>query len=806
MLRKKTRVGLALGMVLFIAILGGSRPAEAEVQTVPEETWAEPYYYWLIQRGILSSEEYPSNFVSRKQLLIILLKEMGLEKRAALLTFKNLAEEENFSIPPSWEGFYKTAAETGILASAIDGMAVGGELFPSSQWWEQPAERGWAVKVFLSSLAETKKKEVLAAAATEEVLPAVRLSDAEKIRNDWKPWVLSAQKLGIVDGYPDHSFRADSSLTVAELTVLIGKIHEVLGSGSLIVEGKTRAIYPQGDGFSVELIMPGGEKSSYWAATGVPVWGKDKTTVASLFPGCEIEIFLHNNREIAAVKLINPSVANQIASSSTVKKENRWQDIADILVVESRSFSALLAFESTARDAAPETLTPADSNSYAFFYHNLYPFYGPLTVAFDGSRYWVGNLFCQEIYLFDSQGVHRQTIVLPYWLKGDSLIFKDGNIWLVDMKTTQAYRLKPVFFEVSNSLIVNPTVSPTLKISEAERKMTPPSYCLLYVGGAGKEKLFRYRKEDLIPLVAYQDPQGNIRDFFFDGFVMLAQYSPLLNGKPLSADLPESKTAVAEIEDWEALFREYFAPNFNLRALEEATKETAAVLDQPAYKVEVFLGIPTPSPLASSFSDLGSCEGLELPFEVVEKGLDTPQVYAVWWAMQEVKQRFQEAGFKHLVLAGFYYQTEQGWPTDKVQTAFPLLCRTLGLHSMAIPGVTSSFPLEFCEVGFDVVLLQSSHVFVDEPPRSPYHHLQLALSAGEEDSPGIMVEAPFAYHLTNNQQKFMENLALLEHPVYRLRPRGCFQSFDLLRQWATSSVPSIRKLYDQLYKALKMHP
>ena len=801
------------------------------------EIWAEPYYYWLVQRGVMEPEASLSGFVSRKQLLVILLKETGLEKRAVFLFSKSTAEKESLEKEDAapalrWEFFFKTAAETGILADIAAGTEAEKELSPSNPWWEEPAERGWAVKVFLSSLAGEKKKNFLPIIHETEALSQAnsqtnKLFETEKIHKEWLPWAEAAFRAGIVNGYPDSLFRAEKPITVAELAVLIGKIHRSLGSGSLAAEGKISAVFPEGDGFKVEVITPEGKKYSFWAAEWVPVWGKEKTGLASLLPGNEAEILLHNNREVAAVKLklagasaAPPSGASDFMPEDVFgfREEDAWQDVGDILVVEccpvseldpsfaADSASAVSAFSARAgiSEKADKVAGAAGkTSSDEFLYHNLYPFYVPLTVAYDGVRYWAGDLLANEIYLFDSEKVHRQTIELFPWLRGDLLLSRNGEIWLVNTKTSQAYRLKPVFSEKESFLLASPAISP---VPPADGKsLSPPSYCLLYVGGAGKEKILRYGKEDLFPIVAYQDREGAVKDFFFDGFVMLAQYSPLLSGRPFSADLPESKNSAAESEDWKALFGEYFAPGFNLSALEEAVGKAAAVLNRPAYKAKVFLGIPTPLPLASmeKFSSPAFLPETDIPKEISEKNLDTPQVHIVWQAMQEVKQRFEKAGFRHLTLSGFYYQTEQGLPQDEVQKAFPLLCKALGLRSMAIPGVTSSFPLWFCQAGFDIVLLQSSHVFVEEPPRSPRHHLQLALLAAEESFAGVMIETPFAYSLDSSRQKFAESLALLRHPLYRCRPRGCFQSFDILRQWANSPLPEIRELYDQLYRSLK---
>ena len=80
-----------------------------------------------------------------------------------------------------------------------------------------------------------------------------------------------------------------------------------------------------------------------------------------------------------------------------------------------------------------------------------------------------------------------------------------------------------------------------------------------------------------------------------DGFLLMAQYSPLLNGRAFATDLegPPSRQ-----EDWIALFDEYFHSSANLTALDTCAAEMARCMPRDAarYRLKVVLALPVPDP------------------------------------------------------------------------------------------------------------------------------------------------------------------------------------------------------------------
>lgn len=311
--------------------------------------------------------------------------------------------------------------------------------------------------------------------------------------------------------------------------------------------------------------------------------------------------------------------------------------------------------------------------------------------------------------------------------------------------------------------------------------------CLLYVGAEAKNSVHLYNVDKLRPLVGYVDPQGVVQDHFMDGFLLLAQYSPLLNGRTFSDDL---KGPPSQREDWLALFDQYFHPQGNLTALEACTAAMRAQMGAShAEVIKVVLGIPSADQRCQDWDQQGlSLAGAMQRVEVTR------------WAMQALIDRWSRAGFKGLTLSGFYYMSEQGAWNDPLLKIFPGLCHEQGLRSFAIPGLTSSWLTEYSRVGFDCVALQSSHAFW-KPWRRPAHYA--LVSAGRiarEFGMGMEVELPYNILEPAGQEKLRDYLHMAYIQGWAGAFKTYFHSYNLIKALAESENPAGRELYDELYR------
>lgn len=312
--------------------------------------------------------------------------------------------------------------------------------------------------------------------------------------------------------------------------------------------------------------------------------------------------------------------------------------------------------------------------------------------------------------------------------------------------------------------------------------------CLLYVGGEGNQRVHRYDGDKLKPLVGYISAQGGIRDAFMDGFLLLAQYSPLLNGRAFGTDL---RGRPSRQEDWIALFDEYFHPHCNLQALDSCAAIVARQLQRgPAgFKLKIVLAVPTPDPRCTDWDGRG-------------QSLDDHQyrIDAVAWAMQDLLERWTRAQFEWLELVGFYYMDEQGRIDDEVLHSFPDLCRQKGMRSFAIPGLTSAWLTEFNRAGFDGIALQSSHAFRKPMGRPHDYWLKCAGRIARDFRMGMEVELPYNVLEPAGQKILRDYLEMARIQGWAGGFKAYFQSYNLISQLASSPDPECRLLYDELYR------
>lgn len=430
---------------------------------------------------------------------------------------------------------------------------------------------------------------------------------------------------------------------------------------------------------------------------------------------------------------------------------------------------------------------------------------GCSALAYDGRRFWLLRQTRRktqqtQLSVFSDTGRHLRSFFNRTEVAISSLSYCHHNLLILDRMHQQLhlYHLADTLETVS-ALVKQPTTGVKAKPGAAVRH---PGFleaggaksggihnlCLLYVGGEGSKANHRYDLAKLLPLVGYVDARQQIRDCFMDGFLMLAQYSPLLNGKSFGLDL---SGGASQQEDWIALFEEYFQPNANLAALENAAAAVQSTLKLNDCQVKVVLTIPTVNPQVEDWDGRGS--SITKPAQQLE---------VTRWAMHELLQCWRKAGFKHLQLAGFYYMTEQGSWDDPVLHAFPKLCRQLGpgLRSFAIPGITSSWLTEFTRAGFDCVSLQPSHAFWHKPLTPRRYLLKLAGRIAREYGMGVEVELPYDVEGPSGREKVYDYLEMAAIQGWAGSFKAYFQSYNLIKTLAESTVPETRKLYDDLYQ------
>lgn len=412
--------------------------------------------------------------------------------------------------------------------------------------------------------------------------------------------------------------------------------------------------------------------------------------------------------------------------------------------------------------------------------------------AYDGSHFWAFRLTGKKesptmLLLYDKDGSLNRGYTTWPEVSLSSLNYSHNQLLILDLEHQQLH----IYHLADNMEPVAGWSPHSCRHPGYLAAGTPDSggirnLCLLYAGGEGSSRVHRYDLDKLRPLVGYVSTQGVVKDIFMDGFLLLAQYSPLLNGRSFGADL---KGEPSRKEDWLALFDEYFYCGANLQALENCAAEVNRKLDSPAAELtKVVLAIPTADRRCTDWDDKG--------FSLAE---ESHRIEVTEWAMQELVNRWQGSRFRKLELVGFYYMTEQGAWNDPVLTAFPRLCRKFGVRSFAIPGITSSWMTEFTRAGFDCVAFQSSHSFWRPIGRPRQYLLKIAGRIAREFRMGMEVELPFDVMEPVGQAKLRDYLEMAGIQGWAGAFKAYFQSYNMIKNLAESDIPACRQLYDDLY-------
>jgi len=426
-----------------------------------------------------------------------------------------------------------------------------------------------------------------------------------------------------------------------------------------------------------------------------------------------------------------------------------------------------------------------------FSWKSLLPQTGnPGGLAFDGQHFYSCVYSRKDgsgdvLRMYGPKGQLKK--VFPTWPEANitALGYCNSGLLVLDRRLQQLH-LYHLADNLEPQASTGPCTHPGYMPAGSDRSGGIHDLCLLYIGGDLDKTLHRYDINGLRSMVGWVDAEGKWLDTFMDGFLIMAQYSPLQNGRAFAPDLAG---APSRKEDWLALFDEYFAAGVNLEALNSCAGQ---IKNSPGIEdlrpVKVVLGIPCPDPRCREWEGPGySLAGAAQQIEVTR------------WAMNELMARWAESGYEHLHLAGFYHMSEQGVWNDSLLNQFPRLCHEFGMRAFAIPGITSAWMTEFSRAGFDCVVLQSSHAFWQPFNRPRHFALKSAGLIARDFGMGMEVELPYDVPQPGGGEKLKDYLNMASIQGWAGAFKAYFQSYRLVRDLAESPVPGVRSLYDDLY-------
>ncbi len=153
--------------------------------------------------------------------------------------------------------------------------------------------------------------------------------------------------------------------------------------------------------------------------------------------------------------------------------------------------------------------------------------------------------------------------------------------------------------------------------------------------------------DDLVPILAYVDNDGTVKDLMFDSVALCNSF---VGNCPSGGCITHHRAETSLLSDWEWLIDELFAENSNLKALNNVGDFIKKSLSLPVdYKFKVYLSSPVPKTAFKPFGDMNG-DGIE---EKLLTGEDC--VAAFSWFVDAVARRFEAECLQNLVIEGFVW-------------------------------------------------------------------------------------------------------------------------------------------------------
>lgn len=324
-----------------------------------------------------------------------------------------------------------------------------------------------------------------------------------------------------------------------------------------------------------------------------------------------------------------------------------------------------------------------------------------------------------------------------------------------------------------------------------------------YASGAGE-----WDFADATPYLAYMkkhdDGQLEFADWFFDTFLFLGLQAP--SGRAF--DSP-GRAAPANMQDWQWYLNILFRERRNLGAFDEAVGMLKTRLDDPDYRAKVIIMIPHAMAEQRDFGDVDG-DGISEDFSPWQQGIASAEQArwkAVKWYVDEVERRWQEAGYAHLELIGYYWLEEHlgfsgGLSPDALVKRTSDYIHDRGRLLYWIPYFHAARYDVAYEIGFDCVIMQPNYMFNTKVPRS---RLAVTAETARREHFGIEIEADGSVLSSAvGRERYLDYLrAGVTYGYMREAVHAYYQGGKVLSQAAHSWDPSVRRVYDATYAFVK---
>lgn len=303
---------------------------------------------------------------------------------------------------------------------------------------------------------------------------------------------------------------------------------------------------------------------------------------------------------------------------------------------------------------------------------------------------------------------------------------------------------------------------------------------LLFTGGQGNQQTLSTR--DFLPLVAYLDRQGKIKGRMFDTMLFLP-YGGLSCTKA----------------GWDDYLNDLFAPDRQLQALEDTVAQVNNASGVQK-KEKVILTLPYPDSSQPYFDDTLSFTDKNISRE--QAAINRYEAVKSYYG--DLMEKWNQAGFENLDLAGMYWYSESVNKTVYQETYLvqqvAQMVRGNNQKFFWIPYYGAQGYGEWASYGFTHVLLQPNYYATQTPPED---RMERAADMAEENGTGIEIEFdnrilydPYYNSLFYKELNKAHQQGLDRNTVnaYYAGTKGT------LLDAVYSNFPEVRRIYDDLYR------
>lgn len=441
-----------------------------------------------------------------------------------------------------------------------------------------------------------------------------------------------------------------------------------------------------------------------------------------------------------------------------------------------------------------EHLSAVDKFTIGFCHIEGWSVYAPkvvnVTVSDDGENWYkIGVIAPKET---NYTGIMRGELLLEEKIKARYVAFSFDIIIWAGIDEIQIFGTE----NIQNA--ISPDKNEAVYATQVVKKRKEPSpdllkgakdLCLLYHSNYNPG----YTVDNLIPYLAYVDENNIPQDVMFDSFLFLHDTGSMPSGGSAFKD--------STMRDWQWCIDDLFVNGENLYALEEAAGQIKTALNLGEdYKYKVTMTVYYPTASMTAFGDVDG-DGISENFSIYQD-----RIKAFKWYIQQIEERFSQAGFKNIELVGYYWWHEgiDGNESDSQQMLNELadIIHSVGKDFFWIPWFCAPGFSAWDSYGFDIACMQPNYVFNSQ---TPYSNLTTNERLTEHYGMGFEMEI-FEECLNNKVffKKYMEYITLGAEAGYMNDTVNMYyQSFLVFNQAAYSDNLMARTVYDTTYHYIK---